>query len=173
MPYERDARGVRPWALPGQAGLQHRIGGIEKQDRTGNISYDPANHALMVRLRAEKVAKIADRYKPIRLDSGPEEGELLIVGWGSTYGAIRTAALLLQGGGQSVAHVHIRHLFPFNKGLGPLLKKYKKILVPELNSGQMRQLLRAEFLVDAQGLNKIQGMPFTSEEIRAAARQLL
>ena len=173
MPYERDARGVRPWALPGQAGLQHRIGGIEKQDRTGNISYDPANHALMVRLRAEKVAKIADRYKPIRLDSGPEEGELLIVGWGSTYGAIRTAALLLQGEGQSVAHVHIRHLFPFNKGLGPLLKKYKKILVPELNSGQMRQLLRAEFLVDAQGLNKIQGMPFTSEEIRAAALQLL
>lgn len=173
LPYERDERGVRPWALPGQAGLQHRIGGIEKQDRTGNISYDPANHEKMVRLRAEKVAKIADRYKPIRLDSGPAEGELLIVGWGSTYGAIRTAALQLQAEGRSVAHVHIRHLFPFNKGLGPLLKKYTKILVPELNSGQMRQLLRAEFLVDAQGLNKIQGMPFTSEEIRAGALNLL
>ncbi|MBK9287991.1 MAG: 2-oxoacid:acceptor oxidoreductase subunit alpha [Flavobacteriales bacterium] len=173
LPYQRDERGVRPWALPGQAGLQHRIGGIEKQDKTGNISYDPANHELMVRLRAEKVAKIADRYKPIRLDSGPEQGELLIVGWGSTYGAIRTAALQLQGEGQSVAHVHIRHLFPFNKGLGPLLKKYKKVLVPEMNSGQMRQLLRAEFLVDAQGLNKIQGMPFTSEVIRAAALNLL
>lgn len=173
LPYERDERGVRPWALPGQAGLQHRIGGIEKQDRTGNISYDPANHEKMVALRAEKVAKIADRYKPIRLDSGPPEGELLIVGWGSTYGAIRTAALQLQAEGRSVAHVHIRHLFPFNKGLGPLLKKYTKILVPELNSGQMRQLLRAEFLVDAQGLNKIQGMPFTSEEIRAGALNLL
>jgi 2-oxoglutarate ferredoxin oxidoreductase subunit alpha len=173
LPYARDERGVRPWALPGQAGLQHRIGGIEKQDRTGNISYDPANHEKMVALRAEKVAKIADRYKPIRLDSGPPEGELLIVGWGSTYGAIRTAALQLQAEGQPVAHVHIRHLFPFNKGLGPLLKKYKKILVPEMNSGQMRQLLRAEFLVDAQGLNKIQGMPFTSEEIRAAALNLL
>jgi 2-oxoglutarate ferredoxin oxidoreductase subunit alpha len=173
LPYARDERGVRPWALPGQAGLQHRIGGIEKQDRTGNISYDPANHEKMVRLRAEKVAKIADRFKPIRLDSGPAEGELLIVGWGSTYGAIRTAALQLQGEGQSVAHVHIRHLFPFNKGLGPLLKQYKRVLVPEMNSGQLRQLLRAEFLVDAQGLNKIQGMPFTSEEIRAAALNLL
>jgi len=173
LPYQRDERGVRPWALPGQAGLQHRIGGIEKQDRTGNISYDPANHEKMVALRADKVAKIADRFKPIRLDSGPPEGELLIVGWGSTYGAIRTAALQLQAEGRSVAHVHLRHLFPFNKGLGPLLKKYTKILVPELNSGQMRQLLRAEFLVDAQGLNKIQGMPFTSEEIRAGALNLL
>ena len=173
LPYLRDERGVRPWALPGQAGLQHRIGGIEKQDRTGNISYDPANHEKMVRLRAEKVARIADRFKPIRLDSGPPEGELLIVGWGSTYGAIRTAALHLQADGHSVAHVHLRHLFPFNKGLGPLLKKYTRVLVPEMNSGQLRQLLRAEFLVDAQGLNKIQGMPFTSEEIQAAALNLL
>ena len=173
LPYLRDERGVRPWALPGQPGLQHRIGGIEKQDRTGNISYDPANHEKMVRLRAEKVARIADRFKPIRLDSGPPEGELLIVGWGSTYGAIRTAALGLQAEGHSVAHVHLRHLFPFNKGLGPLLKKYTRVLVPEMNSGQLRQLLRAEFLVDAQGLNKIQGMPFTSEEIHAAALNLL
>ncbi|QQR85279.1 MAG: 2-oxoacid:acceptor oxidoreductase subunit alpha [Flavobacteriales bacterium] len=173
LPYLRDERGVRPWALPGQAGLQHRIGGIEKQDKTGNISYDPANHEKMVRLRAEKVARIADRYKPIRLDSGPAEGELLIVGWGSTYGAIRTAALQLQQEGHSVAHVHIRHMFPFNKGLGPLLKKYKKVLVPEMNSGQLRQMLRGEFLVDAQGLNKIQGMPFTSEEIRAGVLNLM
>ncbi|MBL0128364.1 MAG: 2-oxoacid:acceptor oxidoreductase subunit alpha [Flavobacteriales bacterium] len=166
LPYARDERGVRPWAIPGQAGLQHRIGGIEKQDLTGNISYDPRNHEKMVRLRAEKVARIADRYKPIRLDSGPAEGELLVVGWGSTYGAIRTAALQLQKEGHAVAHVHLRHLFPFNKGLGPLLKNYQKVLVPEMNSGQLRQLLRAEYLVDAQGLNKIQGMPFTSEEIR-------
>ena len=173
LPYERDERGVRPWALPGQPGLQHRIGGIEKQDRTGNISYDPANHEKMVRLRAEKVARIADRYKPIRLDSGSPEGDLLIVGWGSTYGAIRTAALQLQTEGHSVAHVHIRHMFPFNKGLGPLLKKYKKVLVPEMNSGQLRQLLRAEFLCDAQGLNKIQGMPFTSEEIRTGVLNMM
>ena len=173
LPYERDERGVRPWALPGQPGLQHRIGGIEKQDRTGNISYDPATHEKMVRLRAEKVARIADRYKPIRLDSGSPEGDLLIVGWGSTYGAIRTAALQLQTEGHSVAHVHIRHMFPFNKGLGPLLKKYKKVLVPEMNSGQLRQLLRAEFLCDAQGLNKIQGMPFTSEEIRTGVLNMM
>lgn len=173
LPYARDERGVRPWALPGQAGLQHRIGGIEKQDRTGNISYEPANHEKMVRLRAEKVARIADRFKPIRLDSGPPDGELLIVGWGSTYGAIRTAALQLQADGHSVAHVHLRHLFPFNKGLGPLLKRYRQVLVPEMNSGQLRQLLRAEYLVDAQGLNKVQGMPFTSEEIQAGALNLL
>lgn len=173
LPYQRDERGVRPWALPGQTGLQHRIGGIEKQDKTGNISYEPMNHELMVRLRGEKVARIADRYKPIRLDSGPPEGELLIVGWGSTYGAIRTAALQLQAEGHSVAHVHVRHLFPFNKGLGPLLKKYKQVLIPEMNSGQLRQLLRAEFLVDAKGLNKIQGMPFTSEEIRTGVLELL
>jgi 2-oxoglutarate ferredoxin oxidoreductase subunit alpha len=173
MPYLRDDRGVRPWALPGQAGLQHRIGGIEKQDKTGNISYDPANHERMVRLRGEKVARIADRFKPIRLDSGPPEGELLIVGWGSTYGSIRTAALDLQKEGHRVAHVHLRHLFPFNKGLGPLLKRYRKVLVPEMNSGQLRQLLRAEFLVDAQGLNKIQGLPFTSEEIRSASLHML
>jgi 2-oxoglutarate ferredoxin oxidoreductase subunit alpha len=169
----RDENLARAVALPGTPGLMHRIGGIEKEDGSGNISYDPANHEKMVRLRADKVARIADRFKPIRLDSGPTEGELLIVGWGSTYGAIRTAALGLQAEGHSVAHVHLRHLFPFNKGLGPLLKKYKRVLVPEMNSGQMLQLLRAEFLVDAKGLNKIQGMPFTSEEIHAAALNLL
>ena len=173
LPYLRDDRGVRPWALPGQPGLQHRIGGIEKQDKTGNISYEPKNHELMVKLRAEKVARIADRFKPIRLDSGPPEGEVLIVGWGSTYGSIRTAALEMQAEGHSVAHVHLRHLFPFNKGLGPLLKKYRKVLLPEMNSGQLRQLLRAEFLVDIQGLNKIQGLPFTSAEIKDAVLNLM
>jgi 2-oxoglutarate ferredoxin oxidoreductase subunit alpha len=173
LPYQRDERGVRPWALPGQPGLQHRIGGIEKKDLTGEVSYDPLNHERMVRLRADKVARIADRFKPIRLDSGPPEGDLLIVGWGSSYGAIRTAALELQGQGHSVAHVHLRHLFPFNKGLGPLLKRYRRVLVPEMNSGQLRQLLRAEFLVDAQGLNKVQGLPFTSAEIKEAVLDLL
>jgi len=154
-------------------GLQHRIGGIEKEDKTGNISYDPQNHELMVKLRAEKVQCIADTYRPIRLDSGPESGDLLIVGWGSTYGAIRTAVVELQKEGYSVAHVHLRHMFPFNKGLGGMLKRYGKVLVPEMNSGQLRQLLRAEYLVDAQGLNKVQGMPFASEEIRAGVLKLL
>lgn len=173
LPYERDERGVRPWAIPGMKGLQHRIGGIEKEDKTGNISYDPKNHERMVRLRAEKVERIADTYRPIRLDSGPPEGDLLIVGWGSTYGAIRTAALELQQEGHRVAHVQLRHMFPFNKGLRGLLKKYNKVLVPEMNSGQLRQLLRAEYLVDAQGLNKVQGMPFTAAEIREGALNLL
>lgn len=173
LPYERDERGVRPWAIPGMKGLQHRIGGIEKEDKTGNISYDPHNHQLMVNLRAEKVNKIADTYRPIRLDSGPESGELLVVGWGSTYGAIRTAMVRLQTEGYSVAHVHLRHMFPMNKGLGPLLKRYKKVLVPEMNSGQLRQLLRAEYLVDAHGLNKVQGLPFKAEEIRNAVLELL
>ncbi|MBK8583739.1 MAG: 2-oxoacid:acceptor oxidoreductase subunit alpha [Flavobacteriales bacterium] len=173
LPYARDENGVRPWAIPGMKGLQHRIGGIEKEDKTGNISYDPQNHELMVKLRAEKVQRIADTYRPIRLDSGPENGDLLIVGWGSTYGAIRTAAVELQKEGLSVAHVHLRHMFPFNKGLRGMLKRYAKVLVPEMNSGQLRQLMRAEYLVDAQGLNKIQGMPFTSEEIRVAALNLL
>jgi 2-oxoglutarate ferredoxin oxidoreductase subunit alpha len=173
LPYARDERGVRPWAIPGMAALQHRIGGIEKEDRTGNISYDPRNHERMVALRAEKVQRIADTYRPIRLDSGPTEGEVLVVGWGSTYGAIRTAALELQQEGYSVAHVHLRHMFPMNKGLRGLLKHYKKVLVPEMNTGQLRQLLRAEFLVDAQGLNKVQGMPFTSAEIREGVLNLL
>lgn len=173
LPYARDERGVRPWAIPGMKGLQHRIGGIEKENKTGNISYDPQNHELMVKLRAEKVQRIADTYRPIRLDSGPENGELLIIGWGSTYGAIRTAALELQKEGHSVAHVQLRHMFPFNNGLREMLSKYRKVLVPEMNSGQLRQLLRAEFLVDAQGLNKVQGMPFTSEEIRVGALKLL
>ena len=169
LPYARDERGVRPWAIPGMKGLQHRIGGIEKEDKTGNISYDPQNHELMVKLRAEKVQRIADTYRPIRLDSGPAEGDLLIVGWGSTYGAIRTAAVELQREGHSVAHVHLRHMFPFNNGLRGLLKQYGKVLVSEMNSGQLRQLLRAEYLVDAQGLNKVQGLPFTAAEIKAAA----
>lgn len=173
LPYERDERGVRPWAVPGMKGLQHRIGGIEKEDKTGNISYDPQNHQLMVQLRADKVQRIADTYRPIRLDSGPESGDLLIVGWGSTYGAIRTAVAELQKEGYGVAHVQLRHLFPFNKGLRGLLKRYANVLVPEMNSGQLRQLLRAEYLVDAHGLNKVQGMPFTADEIRVGALNLL
>jgi 2-oxoglutarate/2-oxoacid ferredoxin oxidoreductase subunit alpha len=173
LPYERDAKGVRPWALPGMKGLQHRIGGIEKQDRTGNISYEPKNHELMVRLRAEKVKHIVDGLPPLDLAHGPESGDLLILGWGSTFGAIRTATLALLEEGHSVSHLHLRYLFPFRKELGAILKRFKRVLMPEMNSGQLRQMIRAEYLVDAQGLNKIQGMPFSSEEILARAEEEL
>ncbi|HEY0977192.1 MAG TPA: 2-oxoacid:acceptor oxidoreductase subunit alpha [Flavobacteriales bacterium] len=173
LPYERDSKGVRPWAIPGMKGLQHRIGGIEKQDRTGNISYEPKNHELMVRLRAEKVRRIVDGLPPLDLAHGPESGDLLILGWGSTFGAIRTATLELLEDGHSVAHLHLRYLFPFRKELGDILKRFKRVLIPEMNSGQLRQLIRAEYLVDAQGLNKVQGMPFTSEEILAGAEKEL
>ncbi|MBS1580598.1 MAG: 2-oxoacid:acceptor oxidoreductase subunit alpha [Bacteroidetes bacterium] len=173
LPYARDAKGVRPWALPGMKGLQHRIGGIEKQDGTGNISYDPKNHELMVRLRAEKVRRIVDGLPPLDLSHGPASGDLLILGWGSTFGAIRTATLELLEDGHSVGHLHLRHLFPFHAELGAVLKRFKRVLIPEMNSGQLRQLVRAEYLVDAQGLNKVQGLPFASAEILAKAEELL
>ncbi|HQV50978.1 MAG: 2-oxoacid:acceptor oxidoreductase subunit alpha [Flavobacteriales bacterium] len=173
LPYERDKKGVRPWAIPGMKGLQHRIGGIEKENGTGNISYDPANHELMVKLRAEKVHRIVEDVPPLDLSSGAESGDLLILGWGSTYGAIRTAVNELTDEGYSVGHLHLRYLFPFRKELGNILKKYKTVLMPEMNSGQLRQMIRAEYLIDAKGLNKIQGMPFTSAEIHNAALDLL
>jgi 2-oxoglutarate ferredoxin oxidoreductase subunit alpha len=173
LPYKRDGKGVRPWAVPGMKGLQHRIGGIEKEDGTGNISYDPLNHEKMVRLRAEKVRKVVEGVPPLDLSNGVESGDLLILGWGSTYGAIKTAVNELCAEGQCVGHVHLRYLFPFRKELGELISRFKRVLIPEMNSGQLRQLIRAEFLVDAKGLNKIQGMPFTSAEIKAAALEHL
>ena len=173
MPYERDEKGVRPWAVPGMKGLQHRIGGIEKQHRTGNISYDPQNHELMVKLRAEKVQRVVDSVPPLDLSSGVESGDLLILGWGSTYGAIRTAVEELVQEGHSVGHLHLRYLFPFRNGLGSILQRFRTVLMPEMNSGQLRQMVRSQFLIDARGLNKIQGMPFTSAEIKNAALQYL
>jgi len=173
LPYERDANGVRPWAIPGMKDLQHRIGGIEKEDGTGNISYDPLNHEKMVRLRAEKVRKIVEDVPPLDLANGVDSGDLLVLGWGSTYGAIRTAVTDLNTEGYRIGHLHLRYLFPFRKELGEMLAKYKHVLIPEMNSGQLRQLIRAEYLVDALGLNKIQGMPFTSAEIKSAVLQHL
>ncbi len=173
LPYKRDGKGVRPWAVPGMKGLQHRIGGIEKEDGTGNISYEPLNHEKMVRLRAEKVRKVVEGVPPLDLSNGVESGDLLILGWGSTYGAIKTAVNELCAEGQCVGHVHLRYLFPFRKELGELISRFKRVLIPEMNSGQLRQLIRAEFLVDAKGLNKIQGMPFTAAEIKAAALEHL
>lgn len=173
LPYKRDDKGVRPWAIPGMAGLQHRIGGIEKEDGTGNISYEPLNHEKMVRLRAEKVRKVVEDVPPLDLSNGVESGDLLLLGWGSTYGAIKTAVNELCAEGKCVGHVHLRYLFPFRKELGELLKRFDRVLIPEMNSGQLRQLIRAEYLVDAKGLNKIQGMPFTAAEIKAAALEYL
>ncbi len=172
LPYKRDARGVRPWVKPGTKGLEHRIGGLEKQNETGNVSYDSKNHELMVKLRAEKVEKIADSIPLLKPDSGNEKGKMCVLGWGSTYGAIKTALIDLQAEGYDVAHLHLRHLNPFPKNLGELLHGYDKVLIPEMNGGQLLQLIRAKYLVPAVGLNKIQGLPFTTEEVKEKIKEL-
>ena len=172
LPYKRDARLVRPWAVPGTPGLEHRLGGIEKQDVTGNISYDPANHEHMVHTRARKVALIADDIPELTV-TGPDHGDLLVVGWGGTYGSLLTAVTRLQKRGLSVAHAHLRYLNPMPRNTGAVLSRYKKILVPELNAGQLLMLLRARFLVDAVGLHKIQGKPFLISEIEERVEEML
>lgn len=172
LPYQRDERLARPWALPGTLGLTHRIGGLEKEDITGEVSYDGANHQRMVELRARKVAGIA-RDLPPQVVEGPQRGRLLIVGWGGTYGAIASAVRQLWERGASVAHAHLRYLNPLPANLGEILSRYERVLVPELNLGQLRRLLRAEYLIDVQGLNKTTGRPFTAGEITAAAEKLL
>lgn len=172
-PYDRDPETLaRPWVRPGTPGLIHRIGGLEKEEGTGNVSYDPANHENMVRLRAEKIAGIAKTLPPVEV-AGPEEGKLLVVGWGSTYGAIATAVEALQARGASVARIHLRYISPFQSNLGEVLSRYEKVLVPELNLGQLVRLLRAEFLVDAVGFNKIQGKPFQVAEILDKIEEIL
>ena len=172
LPYKRDARLVRQWALPGTPGLEHRIGGLEKEDVTGNVSYDPANHEHMVKTRAQKIANIANEIPLLQVD-GPPEGDVLVVGWGGTYGSLRTAVQRAQRKGHKVGHAHFRYLNPMPRNTGEVLKRYKKVLVPELNRGQLRMLLRAEFLVDAIGLNKIQGKPFLVSEIEDRIEALL
>jgi 2-oxoglutarate/2-oxoacid ferredoxin oxidoreductase subunit alpha len=172
-PYERDPDTLsRPWALPGTPGMEHRIGGLEKADVTGQISYDPDNHQRMTDLRARKIAGIADDIP--RLDvHGPERGDLLILGWGSTYGALRTAVERLQRGGSAVAHAHLRHLNPFPRDTGEVLSRYRRVLIPEINTGQLRLLIRGRYLVDAVGLNQVRGKPFPVPEVVKAARLLL
>lgn len=172
LPYKRDERGVRPWVVPGTKGLEHRIGGLEKQHETGNVSYDSKNHELMVKLRAEKVAKIAEDIPNIYPDSGHTKGKMCVLGWGSTYGAIKTALIDLHEAGYDVAHVHLRHMNPFPKNLGELLRSYEKVLVPEMNGGQLLQLIRAKYLVPAVGYSKVQGLPFTTEEIKEKIKEL-
>ncbi len=173
LPYKRDEKLVRPWAVPGTAGLEHRIGGLEKEDITGNISYDADNHQHMVKTREAKVDKIAD-YIPLQtLDSGPEQGDVLVLGWGSTYGAIKSAAMELQAQGKSVAHAHLRYLRPFPRNLGEILKNYKQVLIPELNNGQLIKIIRDQYFVDAKGFNKIKGVPVTRTEMVTAISELL
>jgi 2-oxoglutarate ferredoxin oxidoreductase subunit alpha len=173
QPYARDPKTLaRPWAIPGTPGLEHRIGGLEKEDGSGNVSYDPVNHEHMVRLRAEKVARIADSVPPVQV-LGPSDGELLVLGWGSTAGAIRSAVERVQRRGGSVAAAHLRYLNPFPKNLENVLRRYEKVLVPEMNLGQLSFMIRGRFLVNAVGLNKVQGQPFKIAEIEQKIEELL
>jgi 2-oxoglutarate/2-oxoacid ferredoxin oxidoreductase subunit alpha len=167
-PYDRNPDTLaRGWAIPGTPGLEHRIGGLSKEDGTGNVSYDPRNHEKMIQLRAEKVARIAQDI-PAAEVFGPDRGELLVVGWGGTHGAITSAVEQARADGQPVSSLHLRHLNPFPSNLGEVLKRFDKVMVPELNCGQLTQLLRSEFLIDAQLLSKMQGQPFKVREIRDA-----
>ena len=168
FPYLRDEKTLaRPWARPGTPGLEHRIGGLEKQDVTGSVSYDPDNHARMIHLRAEKIARIADDIPDAELQ-GDDTGELLLVGWGSTYGALTAAVEQARAKGQKVSHLHLRHLSPMPKNVGPTLAAFKQVMVAELNAGQLVRLLRDQFLVAAEGLNKVKGLPFKTSEITRA-----
>ena len=173
QPYLRDENLVRPWVIPGTPAMEHRIGGLEKQNITGNISYEPENHQLMVKIRQQKVDKIADHIPLQKLDSGPDKGKLLVIGWGSTYGSIKSACAQLQAQGLSIAHLHIRHIRPFPKNLGELIKNYDKVLIPELNNGQLVKIIRDEFLVDAKGYNKIMGIPFTKSELVEVMKEMV
>jgi 2-oxoglutarate/2-oxoacid ferredoxin oxidoreductase subunit alpha len=172
LPYKRDELLSRPWAVPGTPGLEHRIGGIEKQDVTGNINYEPANHEHMVHTRAQKVANIAETIPPLEVE-GDVDAEIIVVGWGGTYGSIATAVARLRRKGLKVAQAHFRYLNPMPKNTEEVLKKYKKILVPELNLGQLIVLLRSKYLVPAVGLNKVQGKPFLISEIEAKIEEML
>jgi 2-oxoglutarate ferredoxin oxidoreductase subunit alpha len=172
LPYKRNERLARPWAIPGTAGLTHRIGGLEKQDITGNVSYDPANHQHMTNVRAQKVANVADDV-PLQEVTGETTGDVLVISWGGTFGACLTAVRGLQNRGKRVSHAHLRYLSPLPKNLGDLMNSFDQVLVPELNMGQLLMLLRAKYLVDAKGLNKVQGKPFTVREITERIEQML
>ena len=173
LPYLRDAETLaRPWAIPGTPGLEHRIGGLEKEDGTGNVSYDPDNHDQMVRLRAQKVAGIAADIPELEVDD--EDGaKLLVLGWGGTYGPIAAAVRRIRKDGGKVAQAHLTHLNPFPRNTGEVLRRYERVLVPEMNLGQLVKLVRAEFLVDAAGYNRVRGLPFTSSELAEAIEGML
>ena len=173
LPYKRNEKGARPWAIPGTPGLEHRIGGLEKQAETGNVSYDSENHEFMVKSREAKVEKIAD-YIPLQtIDTGAEKGKVLILGWGSTYGTIKSAALHLQSQGKQVSHAHIKYMRPFPKNLGDILKNFETVVIPEINNGQLIKIIRDKYFVDAKGYNKIMGVPITKQELVTAVEQYL
>lgn len=173
QPYKRDEKLARPWAVPGTPGLEHRIGGLEKQDITGNVSYDNDNHQHMVLLRQEKVDRIADYIPEQQLDSGAATGKVLVLGWGSTYGAIKSACAELQAEGKAVSHAHLRYVRPFPKNLGEIIKGFDKVLIPEINNGQLIKIIRDQYMVDAVGYNKIKGVPITKTELLEKIRTLL
>lgn len=173
QPYKRDEKLVRPWAIPGTAGLEHRVGGLEKQDITGNVSYDNENHQKMVKIRQAKVDMIANYIPDQALDSGPEKGKVLVLGWGSTYGAIKSAVKELQTQGHAVSHAHLRYVRPFPKNLGEILHNFDHILIPEINNGQLIKIIRDVYFIDAKGYNKIMGTPITKGELVDAIRPLL
>lgn len=164
LPYKRDDKLVRPWAVPGTDGLMHRVGGLEKADGTGNVSYDPGNHQLMTNLRQERINKIAEDIPPTSIE-GDADASVVVVGWGSTWGAISGAVRRMRADGHKIAHVHLMHLNPFPADLGEVLKGYDHVLVPELNMGQLVKILRADFLIDAKPINKVMGQPFTAAEL--------
>ncbi len=170
-PYKRDPETLaRPWAIPGTPGLEHRIGGIEKQDGTGNISYDPANHDLMVRTRQAKVDGV--QVPDVDVDD-PDGATTLVLGWGSTYGPITAAVRRLRGAGLPIAQAHLRHLNPFPRNLGEVLERYEKVVVPEMNLGQLATLIRAKYLVDAQSYNQVNGMPFKAEQLATVLKEAI
>ena len=164
---------MRPWAIPGTPGLEHRIGGLEKQNITGNVSYDPENHQLMVKIRQQKVDMIADYIPDQTIDSGPDKGKVLVLGWGSTYGAIKSAVAEIQAQGHAVSHAHLRYLRPFPKNLGQMLRSFETILIPEINNGQLIKIIRDQYLLDAKGYNKIMGVPITKTELVEEIRKIL
>jgi 2-oxoglutarate ferredoxin oxidoreductase subunit alpha len=173
QPYKRDPDTLaRPWAIPGTPGLEHRIGGLEKQDVTGNVNYEPLNHEKMVRIRAAKIDAITQDV-PNVMPSGDSEGDLLIVSWGSTFGSITQSVKAQRAKARKIGHLHLRYLNPLPANLGDILKRFKKVLVPELNMGQLLWLLRAKFLVNAVGLNKIQGRPFKQAELDQKIEEML
>ncbi|HEX6192902.1 MAG TPA: 2-oxoacid:acceptor oxidoreductase subunit alpha [Chitinophagaceae bacterium] len=173
QPYLRDEKLARPWAIPGTPGLEHRIGGLEKQNITGNVNYEPENHQLMVKIRQEKVDKIAEYISEQKLDSGPEKGKILVLGWGSTYGAIKSAVSELQAKGHAISHAHLRHIRPFPKNLGDILRNFETVLIPEINNGQLIRIIRDLYFIDAKGYNKIMGIPITKTELVMKLEEML
>ena len=172
-PYVRNEQLVRDWAIPGVKGLEHRVGGLEKENETGNVSYDPANHELMVRLRAKKVANISDTIPDQKIEVGQDSGKVLVLGWGSTFGASKTAVTELVKNRMKVSQAHVRYLNPLPKNLGDLISRFDKVLVPEINDGQFVKLIRDKYLVDAIPFNKIMGIPFSSQEIKEKVLEII